>query len=219
MVRKRGASGKREKKQSEYAFSAFKWIQANNGNRSNTQMSENDGGSYRTVYKAFDINDSMINGVTLIRRDDIIDALREHDPNLTGEAAGLLESRGSNTYRHIENCHSVMKRMGQSIIMKQMIIDRLLVELDRMGDGIGERGGKRWSQEEDEMLIEMAARDDYTIIKLARAFGRTPGAIQSRISMLVGINKISAKVAGRFIGTLNGEHVEGDISGVLRKGQ
>lgn len=219
MVRKRGETGRRAKKQREYAFNEFKWIQARNNVRSNTSMGSANGGSYRTVYKSLGINDSMIQGVTLMKRDDVIEYLKEHDPNVLGDALHMLEQRGTNTFRYIESLQDVTRRLARNVALNQLVIERLLTELDRMGEGIGERGRKRWSQEEDELLIEMAARSDVTIIELSREFGRTPGAIQSRITHLVGINRLSKEVAGRFVGSLNGEHVEGDIVGTITTGK
>lgn len=80
-----------------------------------------------------------------------------------------------------------------------------------------ERSGKKWTVEEDEVLIELASRDNATPMSIATEMGRSPGAIQSRLSQLVGIGRVSQEIAGRFIGTLNGEHVAGIIDGELRK--
>ena len=76
---------------------------------------------------------------------------------------------------------------------------------------------KRWTDEEDEMLIEMACDDEVSMIDLALFFGRSPGAIQTRITNLVGVGRISQEISGRFVGSINGEHVAGVIEGELRK--
>lgn len=86
-----------------------------------------------------------------------------------------------------------------------------------MDDQVGERSRKRWTEEEDNLLIEMAVADGTTTVELARVFGRTPGAIQSRITYLVGIERLSSKVAGRFIGTIDGEQAEVEIDGIVSK--
>ena len=91
-------------------------------------------------------------------------------------------------------------------------------QVDELQGSFSERARKRYTKDEDEIIIELAARGD-TLIAIALAVGRTPTAIQSRISHLVGIGKISEEIAGRFIGTLNGDFVDGYIDGVLYKNE
>ena len=58
---------------------------------------------------------------------------------------------------------------------------------------------------------------DWGIGVVASLFGRTPSAIASRVSYLVGIERVSQEIAGRFVGTLNGQHIHGMIDGELQK--
>ena len=88
---------------------------------------------------------------------------------------------------------------------------------ERTFSKINERANKKWDKDEDELLIDLASQDDYTTTKIAVYMGRTPSAIQSRISYLVGIKKLSQEIAGRFIGTLNGQSVNGYIEGSVLK--
>lgn len=106
----------------------------------------------------------------------------------------------------IAKCDSLLIALRASVENQERLHDETMV-----------RSGKRWTESEDEHLIDMAAAGDMTLFELAMTMGRTPGAVQSRISQLVGIGKISQEVAGRFVGTLNGEHVSGIIEGELRK--
>lgn len=87
----------------------------------------------------------------------------------------------------------------------------------RLYNSTAERSRKRWEQDEDEILIELASRDEMSMTELAVTLGRTPGAIQTRLSQLVGIGRVSQAIAGRFIGTLNGENVQGYIDGSIQK--
>lgn len=87
----------------------------------------------------------------------------------------------------------------------------------RLYDSTAERSGKRWQSDEDELLVELASRDEMSMTEMSVTMGRTPGAIQSRLSQLVGIGKVSQSVAGRFIGTIDGEHVHGYIQGDVSK--
>lgn len=75
---------------------------------------------------------------------------------------------------------------------------------------------KRWTPEEDEVLIEQAA-DGNSLIQLALDFNRSPQAISSRITYLVGIQKMSREVAGHIIGFLDGEPVDGHFEGQVTK--
>ena len=99
----------------------------------------------------------------------------------------------------------------------QELIGALSDEIDRLLNGVNDRNGKRWTDDEDTLLVEFASRDDMTVTQIALNIGRTPSAVQTRLSYLVGVQKVSAKVAGRFVGWLNGEQVEGDIDGEVIK--
>lgn len=105
----------------------------------------------------------------------------------------------------------LQKMTSQSLIAANKNVNRAY-------ESTNERAGKRWDDDEDNALIELASDESNTIMQIAITMGRSPGAIQSRISYLVGIRKLSQAIAGRFIGTINGEHVAGVIDGELRKG-
>lgn len=75
---------------------------------------------------------------------------------------------------------------------------------------------KRWNDIQDEALIEMVCQGD-NIYTISTTLGRSPSAIKTRLSKLVGISRISEEIAGTFIGTLNGTNVEGNIKGTLNK--
>ncbi|MGX8696352.1 MAG: hypothetical protein ACSW8D_08210 [Prevotella sp.] len=96
------------------------------------------------------------------------------------------------------------------------LILSLLESVDEVDSGMAKRNRKRWTEEEDEQLIEMAANGS-SMTLMGFALDRTPTAVQTRISYLVGIEKLSVDVAGKFIGWLDGELVEGDIDGTVSK--
>lgn len=77
---------------------------------------------------------------------------------------------------------------------------------------------KRWSKEEDEYLIESVCEDDAVPLPvLASGLGRTAQSIKQRISYLVGVKRLSQQIAGKFIGTVNGEESEVQLEGTLYK--
>lgn len=88
--------------------------------------------------------------------------------------------------------------------------------IDRLEDGYGEKNNKRWTPEEDELLIEKVC-EGYTSLELATTFGRTANAISTRISHLVGIKRLTQNVDGYFRGDVNGVFTEGNISGCVSK--
>lgn len=75
---------------------------------------------------------------------------------------------------------------------------------------------KRWTEIEDEALVEHACQDDSTLITLAMRFNRTPTAITSRLTYLVGVSRAPKELIGRLTGYLDGELVAGHFEGQLK---
>ena len=89
--------------------------------------------------------------------------------------------------------------------------------VNRINDSVAKKSNQRWTQEEDEKLIEAVCSGKFTIVEISCSFGRSPTAIKTRVSHLVGVSRISQEIAGKFIGTLNGACIEGNIRGKLQK--
>lgn len=89
-------------------------------------------------------------------------------------------------------------------------------QLNHLMGKAGERSNKRWTESEDMALVELAANDQHSLVELSVTFGRSPAAISSRLTYLVGIKKVSQEIAGRIIGFIDGEPVNGYFSGELR---
>ena len=87
----------------------------------------------------------------------------------------------------------------------------------RLSDIEHDRSNKRWSKEEDELLINLVCDETQNIHQLSSIFGRSPTAIKSRVSELVGVRKLTQEIAGRFIGRIDGEDISGNISGTVYK--
>lgn len=167
----------------------------------------------------YGVLDTAVDGINLYSQEDVVAFEQKHGfpPDVMLQAHNLLDNRPKNTFRYICLLQSSIKRLISSCLALQALTHAMQSELGRMDELVGERNRKRWTPEEDELLIERAARDGETTVSLSRAFGRTPGAIQTRISYLVGINRLSQNVAGRFVGTVDGKQVEGNIDGVVTK--
>lgn len=91
------------------------------------------------------------------------------------------------------------------------------LENERIHKKTYDRSNKRWSNDEDERLIELICQEESSMTEISAIFGRSPQAIASRITTLVGRKRISQNVAGRFVGYINGEKTEADIAGTLHK--
>lgn len=192
-----------------------KWSQVQHGIRAVTTMDSHSNASDARSF--FGIRNSIPEYITLYNKDELYESVLATEPHaLIVEIIDALTTSRS-AHAQITLMRDLLYRAGTQILLLDGIIDNALLENHRVTENIGERGRKRWTSQDDELLIEMASHDDTTIVDLSQQFGRTPGAIQSRISKLVGIKKMSAEIAGRFIGTLNGEFVEGDIDGTVSK--
>ena len=85
-----------------------------------------------------------------------------------------------------------------------------------------DRQGVRWEAWEDELLVGIAADGEdldlrHALANLAGSLGRTPAAVSSRLSYLVGMRRMSQEVSGRLEGFLNGLPIDGTISGTLHR--
>ena len=89
--------------------------------------------------------------------------------------------------------------------------------MDRLCSGKSERANKRWTNEEDNYLIDVVCAGVISLQELSLKMGRTPSAIYTRITHLVGVKRLSQKVAGKFIGEINGEQTEADLVGTVYK--
>lgn len=168
--------------------------------------------------KFFGYKNSIPEHVLLSRRDEVFEMYNNIGVGkILADIYMSIVEPPKGAFKQISLYRALLKRAGLHIMVLQECNESFMKEIDRMGAGIGDQGRKRWTQEEDELLIEAATDGTKTIIDLSKEFGRTPSAIQNRITKLVGIKRLTADVAGRFIGTINGEFVEGDIDGTLRK--
>lgn len=91
-------------------------------------------------------------------------------------------------------------------------------EMDNFVASCPHRSGTRWSKEEDEILIDMVCKD-MSVAHAATVLGRTPAAVSSRITELVGVKRLAQDVNGRFVGKIEGLEVEGHINGTIFRGK
>lgn len=113
------------------------------------------------------------------------------------------------------------KEYSEKLLEAYFLMHDMIEALGRQQDQAFGKGAtasrKRWTEEEDSTLIDKAVETDSDLTQLAILFNRTPGAISSRLTHLVGIKRLSQSVAGRLTGYINGNPVEDAvIMGELR---
>jgi len=158
---------------------------------------------------------------TLFHRDKVVSELGGTAPQETfDQLQKALGVEGYGSCSTAEQLRIFKKYTPKLLALYRMTHEALCAACkneNRVFEATAERARKRWDPDEDEVLVELASQDDMSMTELAVTMGRTPGAIQSRLSQLVGIGRISQSVAGRFVGTIDGEHVQGFIDGDVQR--
>ena len=100
------------------------------------------------------------------------------------------------------------------LYLKDSIIEGYTKTFERYIFESEARKNKRWTDGEDEYLVDMVCRDT-PILEISLALGRTPASIKTRLTNLVGVKRVSKNVAGKFIGKINGILTECNIEGTI----
>lgn len=129
----------------------------------------------------------------------------------------LLDNPKMSPYLQLQKWRKLGKQMFEMTKFHDELVKVSNDQLKRISDSTAANANRRWTKEDDEILIEMACDENTSLIEIASIFGRSTTAISTRISYLVGINRISKEIAGKFEGLLNGEKVQGNIKGTITK--
>jgi len=126
-------------------------------------------------------------------------------------------TRGEGIHRKLQKYRQYTQLLIAAYASLSDVNEALLrAEALRLGEN-GARSGKRWTEDEDEALVYAACNDNATMLTLALDFNRSPGAVQSRLTYLVGVHRISRQVVGRLTGYLDGEPVKGVFEGKIER--
>lgn len=101
--------------------------------------------------------------------------------------------------------------------LRDKLLQGALKQNERFEDDCSDKKYQRWTNEEDEILIDLICSDQYSLLEISTMMGRTVSALKTRLTKLVGIKRLSQKVAGKFIGTMNGEQIDAEINGTIYK--
>ena len=120
--------------------------------------------------------------------------------------------------RRLEAYEKGLLLMFENWVFKTVIIERMS-GTDKLNNE-----GKKWAKEEDEELVNLAAmcyeefgKYDPVYMIAPSIFERSSQAIRTRLSQLIGIERLTVKVEGKFEGDFEGESVRGLISGLVHK--
>ena len=120
-------------------------------------------------------------------------------------------------YLEIKTWRGLGKKMLAYMKMVDKFSHQTMKEQQRLKTMKSDRANKRWTPEEDELLIELLCNEEYTLLDVSKTIGRSITAINTRVSTLVGIKRTNQEIRGLFTGKLNGMIVDGTIDGLLTK--
>ena len=103
--------------------------------------------------------------------------------------------------------------MIRAYCVQSEVMKKATTQVNRCTEIEYDRGNKRWTNEEDETLINLVCDGKENIHRISTILGRSPGAIQSHVSYLVGRKRLTQEVAGKFIGMIDGKSAEAEICG------
>ena len=144
-----------------------------------------------------------------IERPELITALSRLERILSQKPKSIVAEL--NTYRRY------VPLILEAYLKMSEALNKSILQIDRCTDIEYDRANRRWSREEDEEIIDRVCEGKLNIHQLSTIFGRSPGAIQTHISELVGRERLSQAVAGRFVGMIDGISAEAEICGKVFK--
>lgn len=152
--------------------------------------------------------------------DDAIYKIQKCDENASSVVYTLRKivcnKDGDNPYKQLQAYKKYVPMLVDWIAFYEAVADYSFEQIERLINGIDVNKNKRWFPEDEEALIEMVC-EDINDVEIAVKFGRSVSAIKTKVSQLVGIGRIDKKVAGRFIGQINGEEIDAMINGTVFK--
>lgn len=163
------------------------------------------------------MNEKFVAGTNLIHADTARVQSHRHDVSVAITALTRLNTGQDtrNVARRLRAYRECTEQLMDAYGTLQDVLTGLLRELQQYEGGPAVQSRRRWTAEQDDALVDFACRDDATMVGLAVNFQRTPAAIASRLTYLVGVARLSRHVVGRITGYLDGEPVSGVFDGEL----
>jgi len=155
--------------------------------------------------------------ISVVYASDILDCATSKAAKIIMRVTELQSHPKGNAFIQLKE----WKKLGDDIIKYfrsyGTVLGKVATAQEDFEKGASRNNNKRWTETEDKLLIEMVCDESCSPYELASTFGRSIPAIKSRVSKLVGLKRLSAEVAGHFVGMLDGELIEGHIDGKVYK--
>lgn len=181
-------------------------------------------GSFIPVYEGIKPKHKKLaayEGTNMVKRESLEANLQiiQDGQKAMRELSFLISRPCKNAHKQLQLYRHWSRKLIEYQFLYQDLLSMANCDYSRILESTQERSRKRWTKEEDELLVDLAADHEMSAMEIATKLGRSPGAITTRLSYLVGIGQLEQSIAGHFIGWLDGEHVSGAINGELRKEQ
>jgi hypothetical protein len=166
----------------------------------------------KRVQKMNDFYNPREDGILAFNKNELTD---ETGMEIERQLLQLLEEPKGSAFHQLQAWKKLGKKLHKFMKNQNDIIQASVKESQRIYGSTTEKKYKRWTPEEENTLIELVTQPDMTLVQLSTMFGRTPSAIQAKLTNLVGLKRVDRRIAGKFVGNLNGEHVEGFVDGII----
>lgn len=130
----------------------------------------------------------------------------------------VLQNRPKSIIVELNTFRKYVPSIIKYAIQQTNIAHAAVRQNDRFVNVEEEKKHKRWTENEDKLLIDLVCEEKESMMSIATIFGRSVTAIKARLTYLVGVKRLSQQIAGKFIGTVNGEESEVQLEGTLYKG-
>lgn len=130
----------------------------------------------------------------------------------------LVAKPPANVAKRLEKWRWITETLIKGYNEQGRALAAFMAALRELQGAEAEHNNKRWSKEEDDLVVEWRCQD-FTIQRIAISLGRSPASIATRLTYLVGIKRLFINVDGKIVGSLDGDEVDGHFKGILEKEQ
>lgn len=156
------------------------------------------------------------NGTLLVHKDRMTGTKYVEDNNVVRHLRILCTSPKGSAFHQLQQFRKLVPELIKAYYEQNELALSSVKQLDRVLMKSEQNKGRRWTEEEENWLIDLVVSDT-PILEISTIMGRSATSITSKVSKLVGLQRISQNVAGKFFGTINGEEISGIIKGTVQK--
>ena len=162
------------------------------------------------------VYDPMDDGIALVNTNLPYQTKGETNEALI-KVLSVIQNRPKSIIVEVNTYRKYIPKLINYIKERDKLLDFAIKQIERYENDCDDKRFKRWTPEEEEMLINLVCDENYSMLQISTMMGRTVPSIKTKISNLVGVKRLSQKIAGRFIGTMNGENIETNLNGIIYK--